>query len=245
MEPDRGAGSCDRVFLPPTDDGTYRSANWHKYAQGGAVYRWFLGRVHAELARHVARFRPATVLDAGCGEGFVAADLRRRRSGLEITGVDADEAAISYARRHFGDVAAFDTGDLYALPFADRSFDVAVCSEVLEHLDRPAQAVRELARVARLGVVVSVPREPAFDALNRLGQALGAAPDPGHVRHWTPRAFARFLRPLLGDVEVSTRHLFTLASAPVGPGGTPPRPGVAEGRLDTGRGGGGAGHDIR
>jgi ubiquinone/menaquinone biosynthesis C-methylase UbiE len=49
-----------------------------------------------------------------------------------------------------------------SLPFAARSFDTVTCLEVLEHLDDPSAAVRELARVARRAVVVSVPFEPYF-----------------------------------------------------------------------------------
>ena len=55
-----------------------------------------------------------------------------------------------------------------SLPFAARSFDTVTCLEVLEHLDDPAAAVRELARVARRAVVVSVPFEPYF----RIGNVL-------------------------------------------------------------------------
>ena len=74
-----------------------------------------------------------------------------------------------------------------ALPFAARSFDVVTCLEVLEHLDDPAAAARELARVARRAVVVSVPFEPWFRAGNVLrGNYLAHLGNhPEHVQHVT------------------------------------------------------------
>ncbi|MDT7858162.1 class I SAM-dependent methyltransferase [Rubrivirga sp. S365] len=205
---------------PPHDDGAYWSANYQKHVQGGALYRWFLDRVHDDVHRLVMEFGPASLLDAGCGEGFVAAALKRREPTLEINGVDADPAAVAYAQVRHGRAGSFSIGDLYGLPFDDGSFDVVLCSEVLEHLEDPARALAELVRVARSGVVLTVPREPYFDWLSRLGRALGTAPDPGHVHHWTPRSFAAFLSPHLGPVTVQTQHIFALAAAPV----RPPRP---------------------
>jgi ubiquinone/menaquinone biosynthesis C-methylase UbiE len=81
-----------------------------------------------------------------------------------------------------------------ALPFADRSFDAVLCMEVLEHLQHPADAVRELARVARDVVVLSVPFEPFFQAGNA---ARGKYPEtwgdhPEHIQHWGRRSFPRY-----------------------------------------------------
>jgi SAM-dependent methyltransferase len=77
--------------------------------------------VHGE-ADFVQRFAPASVLDAGCGTGRVGRELARR--GLDVAGVDIDEAMLATARRkspgvdwHLGDLASVDLG---------RSFDAIV-----------------------------------------------------------------------------------------------------------------------
>jgi 2-polyprenyl-3-methyl-5-hydroxy-6-metoxy-1,4-benzoquinol methylase len=87
-------------------------------------------------------------------------------------------------------------GSVQALPFAARSFDMVTCLEVLEHLADPAAAVRELARVARGAIVVSVPHEPYFQLGNLLrGKYLSENGNhPEHVQHWNPRTFEKFLR---------------------------------------------------
>ena len=81
------------------------------------------------------------------------------------------------------------------MPFADGEFDVAAAIEVLEHVPDPEHTVAEMARVASGHLLVSVPREPLWRALN---MARGAyikdfGNTPGHVNHWSKRAFVRLL----------------------------------------------------
>ncbi|MHC4911996.1 MAG: class I SAM-dependent methyltransferase [Planctomycetota bacterium] len=86
-------------------------------------------------------------------------------------------------------------GSIYELPFADNSFDTVMCSEVLEHLTEPDKGIRELLRVCRRWLVVSVPREPVWRMLNILRGAylsrFGNTPD--HLQHWTRRDFVRWV----------------------------------------------------
>jgi predicted SAM-dependent methyltransferase len=87
------------------------------------------------------------VLDAGCGEGVLVEEFKPR---LAIVGVDANYAS---------DLVT--TASLGALPYADGSFDRALCLDVLEHLTFPeqGQALTELFRVVRPGgeLLISVP----------------------------------------------------------------------------------------
>lgn len=103
--------------------------------------------------------RPArlTVLDVGAGAGDVLERLQRalRHGGTTVTGVALDfipEAARMARERSQLPVI----GDAFALPFAERSLDVVVASQLLHHFARPAAGalLRELDRVARRGVVI-------------------------------------------------------------------------------------------
>ena len=91
-----------------------------------------------------------------------------------------------------------------ALPFAAGSFDIVTCFEVLEHLDDPAVAVKELARVARRSLVLSVPHEPWFRVGNVLrGNYIGRLGNhPEHVQHWNFRSFEKFLAPHVAGVRI-------------------------------------------
>ena len=81
------------------------------------------------------------------------------------------------------------------MPFADGEFDVATAIEVLEHVPDPAHTVAEMARVAERWLLVSVPREPLWRGLNvaRGAYVKDLGNTPGHVNHWSKRAFASLL----------------------------------------------------
>lgn len=97
---------------------------------------------------------PGRILDAACGTGRHAAFLASR--GHEVTGIDRTEAMLERARRRVPE-ASFLIGNLEKLALDDDSFDVALCALSLTHLEDPAEAIRELGRVVRIGgqVVIS------------------------------------------------------------------------------------------
>lgn len=106
--------------------------------------------------------RPGMVLlDAGCGTGEdVAALAARVAPDGRAIGVDASRAMVEEARRRaHGRLCEFLLGDLARLPLPDASVDGARCERVLQHLDDPARAAHELARVVRPGrrVVLAEP----------------------------------------------------------------------------------------
>ena len=108
----------------------------------------------------------AIVADLGCGSGAMLCEVLKVRPNWTGYGLDISEAAINYARRlathkEVAERAQFQTGCLMNLPFASRSLDVIIASEVIEHLPRPKRVFEELARVlAPAGkLLVTVPAE--------------------------------------------------------------------------------------
>jgi SAM-dependent methyltransferase len=95
---------------------------------------------------------PAKLLDVPAGEGALA--KRLLAAGFDVSCCDL------YPEIFRLDGVAIDRGDLDArLPYADSSFDIIVCVEGLEHIENPANAIREFARLLRQGgrLIVSVP----------------------------------------------------------------------------------------
>ncbi|GAA2023960.1 methyltransferase domain-containing protein [Agromyces tropicus] len=100
------------------------------------------------------------VLDLGSGPGTISLDLARIVRPGRVVGVDASADVVArangLARSEGVPNAEFRTGDAYALPFEDDSFDVVHAHQVLQHLARPVDALREARRVLRPGGVVAV-----------------------------------------------------------------------------------------
>ncbi len=141
------------------------------------------------------------VLDLGCRDGALT---RAYLEGNEVVGVDVDRSALARAER-------LGIGTVWAdldqpLPFPDRSFDVVVAGEVLEHLRSPAQLVAEAGRVLAPGgtLIGSVPN--GFRLQNRLLFLLGRQPerDSTQLHRFSPAAVARLLR---GWSDVELRFL--------------------------------------
>jgi 2-polyprenyl-3-methyl-5-hydroxy-6-metoxy-1,4-benzoquinol methylase len=94
------------------------------------------------------------VLEVGCGNGAVAAQLAA--AGHDVVAVDVTLGSAHETARRAGCTAAL--AGLPALPFADRAFDTVVCAHTLEHIPDLWRAAAELRRVARR-VIVVVPRQ--------------------------------------------------------------------------------------
>jgi 2-polyprenyl-6-hydroxyphenyl methylase/3-demethylubiquinone-9 3-methyltransferase len=90
------------------------------------------------------------VLDVGCGAGFLANELARQ--GHRVTGVDAAPGTLATAERHDTTRSVrYTVADALRLPFDDGTFDVVCAMDFLEHVERPAAVIAEIARVLAPG----------------------------------------------------------------------------------------------
>lgn len=107
-------------------------------------------------------FAPSTILDVGCGAADIplalVRDAREYGRNLKVTCVDSSSQVLAIARRHSADPAlSFAQADATALPYENRSFDVAMCNLTLHHCDPPVATalLTEMRRVARHGCIVT------------------------------------------------------------------------------------------
>lgn len=187
---------------------TYNKGNIAKYQARNPLKRKLIARFDLRILQllkqiteentHMFFWKKITLLDAGCGEGFVTEQIKQCFPEWNITGIDGALEAVLFARKHIKGVY-FEVGNLYSLDFPDRAFDIVVCSEVLEHLNDPKQALKELKRVSKTALLLTVPHEPWF----RLGNLLSfhnvmRFGDPvDHINHWSFSGFRQFTTEVL------------------------------------------------
>jgi SAM-dependent methyltransferase len=149
----------DRRFAEASPDGVYVAHQPIYGFDAGHCEPSLLPRYvrTLEIMRALAQLRFRSCVDVGAAEGYKA-ELVRRLFGADVVATDLSENACERAREIFGLSAR--AADLHELPFEDGEFDVALCSETLEHVTDFRSALDELLRVARTAVVITVPHEP-------------------------------------------------------------------------------------
>ena len=122
----------------------------------GAHYDQWMGRWSRLLAQEFLQWLdlPASLrwIDVCCGSGMVTEAIVERSAPARVVGVDASAAQIRFACEHRADSnVTFQIADATALPFANSSFDVAVCGLGLNYIPDPGRALEEFRRVIRTG----------------------------------------------------------------------------------------------
>ena len=171
------------------------STNLDKYQNTWWINRWMIRRFYARVASLLEGLSIGSVIYVGCGEGFALKLLADRFRTARAVGVDVRPEALQWAREHGETDAFFSLADVYHLPFGTNAFDLVLCLENLEHLERPGEALGELSRVTSRWCLISVPLEPYFRTLSLLrGRYLRSwGNHPEHVQNFSGRRFRELL----------------------------------------------------
>ena len=171
------------------------SGNQQKHESTNPIQRALIGRFHAAVLSMLELAKPKDLLDLGCGEGFVLHEIVQAQRAIKLHGIDLSESAVSHARARLQDNATIEQEDARTLVKDGRSFDLVMMLEVLEHIPEPEQMLPVLENLTRQYLLLSVPQEPAFRALNFLrGKNMSRwGNDIEHVNHWSSKSFRRFI----------------------------------------------------
>ena len=137
---------------------------------------------------------PTSIHEVGCGEGRITRKLTHEYKG-PIRASDFSAAHIkALHRQNLSNVVVVER-NIYELNQREDQADLIICCEVLEHLEDPHKALRALKALRSRNYIFSVPREPLWRILNMIrGKYLkDLGNTPGHLNHWSCKAFLRFL----------------------------------------------------
>ncbi|HMX41002.1 MAG TPA: class I SAM-dependent methyltransferase, partial [Saprospiraceae bacterium] len=168
-----------------------KQAYENQYDASIVAWREVNGRHKAEnivrvLSKH--RISPLRVCEVGCGEGSILKALGQTGVGEELYGLDISTSAIDIAKgKDIARLVEIKPFDGYHIPYPDASFDLVVCSHVIEHVEHPRLLLREIKRISKMQYF-EVPIDFSLQVDRKLEHYLGY----GHINVYTPSLF-RFL----------------------------------------------------
>jgi 2-polyprenyl-3-methyl-5-hydroxy-6-metoxy-1,4-benzoquinol methylase len=194
-------------------DGIVTGNTYDKYGSSNPVVRGLVAGFERSLQELFDIADPSSVLDVGCGEGILVHRWATRLSDRRFVGIDLEEESIQAGwSSHGAPNLEYRVMSAERLPFQAGEFGLASAVEVLEHVPDPDHTLGEMARCAATHLLVSVPREPLWRALNvaRGAYLRELGNTPGHCNHWSKRSFMKLLSRHGKIVEVRSPFPWTM-----------------------------------
>ena len=210
---DTAAIAASGANAPASSEGVVTGNTFDKYGSSNPAVQRLMAGFERTLDELFAAAAPESLLDVGCGEGVLTHRWAQRLGDRRVVGIDLDDPKLraEWEQRSAPNLE-YRAVNAKALPFADREFDVATAIEVLEHLPDAEHTLSEMARCTRGHLIVSVPREPLWRALNMARGAYlrNAGNTPGHLNHWSKRSFVRMVSRYGAVVQVRSPFPWTM-----------------------------------
>jgi len=160
--------------------------NWQAYYQKEPLISDFNPETDAlEIHRCLAawsvfpRQKIDSLLDVECGDGYFCHWIKQNSNIDKVMGIDISEARLERARSRYPEIK-YIKGSFPNLPADNNSFDLVSCIEVLEHMEDPLEALKELARITRKYVLITVPDRQVIK-YNICPHCLKKFPADGHL----------------------------------------------------------------
>ena len=189
---------------------------YDKYKTSNPIARYLMSGFLSAVTELIQLADTSEIHEVGCGEGELSihlASLGKRVRGSDFSTLIIEQARQSAARASITEEdLSFKVADIYSLKPEVDSAPCVVCCEVLEHLEKPEEALGILVGLARPFLLLSVPREPIWRILNMArGKYLSHLGNtPGHLNAWSKRGFLRLINRHLEVVAVRSPLPWTM-----------------------------------
>lgn len=192
-------------------DHMHYTSNFRKYTSRNPLQKYLINNFLNTLFSCIDDLKIEKVLDAGCGEGFVLSEFNNRNIGDHLEGIDFSEEALDAGKKLFP-YLSLKKGDVYRMSYENNSFDLVLCTEVMEHLKEPGRVMDEIVRVSKKYCLFSVPNEPLFMISNLLrGKNISRwGNDIDHLQHWSSKEFENFIDAKLDVLTIKRPFPWTL-----------------------------------
>lgn len=200
------------------EDGIVAGNCYPKYSTRNILAKRVVSNFLYSLDDLVRSVTPRDIHEVGCGEGHLIS--RYAAADRKLMASDFSEQIIEIGK----ELAAqrelsidFKVKSIYELTSEKDSANLVLCCEVLEHLEKPDDALDVLANLAHPYLISSVPREPLWRLLNmaRGKYIKNFGNTPGHLQHWSKSQFLHFLESRFEILEVLSPLPWTLVLAKV------------------------------
>ena len=127
--------------------------NWYYQSlRVDPLQRYWHKRRFEEISKLIEPVK-GTVLDIGCADGMFSKVILDKSKAQKLIGIDVLKTSIAWANKHWakGGKMKFMVKDAHKLDFASGSFDAVVALEVLEHVHKPLEVLKEVKRVLKKG----------------------------------------------------------------------------------------------
>jgi ubiquinone/menaquinone biosynthesis C-methylase UbiE len=178
---------------------------FNKYESKNPIAKWLINHFMSHLEVLLQELSFESLVEVGCGEGYLLKRMEKRLQGLDLLATDISAEIIAEAELLIPEVPKL-VATAYDLPLEDKSKDIVLACEVMEHVDEPYKLLVEAKRVARKHCIFSVPHEPWWRIANMMrGKYLNDFGNtPGHIQHWNKSK----LMNLINSVFDKPRHQY-------------------------------------
>jgi trans-aconitate methyltransferase len=127
--------------------------------------------------------RLGSLVDVGAGDGVVAKEIHDRNIADRITALEISPSGLQKIKA-LGVASNVTRFDGYSIPYADKEFDTAICSHVVEHVEHERLFLREVGRIGRRCIFI-VPLEGGLRG--RIDRRMG------HINYYSPLTFRNLI----------------------------------------------------
>jgi SAM-dependent methyltransferase len=177
----RGTPSTHEESMPPmpsrdVDHTSFYDREWADPWKDMKLYSPVARHTRRLIRKHLDRLSYESLIDIGCGSGELLRELALDTTSIAVAGIDLSSVAIDLAKRR--SAGRFHQLDIQR-SWVQETYDVGICSEVLEHLPDDVAALRNIRRMCHR-VVITVPSGPLRPSSIAMG----------HLRHYSREGLA-------------------------------------------------------